>query len=188
MKKIYFFIVFTVLFCATQAQETNDSLIQLSESDTVFADSAEKKHSPKLAAILSAVAPGAGQIYNRKFWKVPIVYVVFGVLGYGINYYSSNYHDFRHLYKMSTEHPDWVVVKDNQKYSNLDLKSQRDFYRKYKDLSILITAAWYFLTIIDANVDGHLYNFDMDDDLTFQISPSYQTETKSTGVSLSFRF
>lgn len=137
----------------------------------------KKPHSPKTATIMSACLPGLGQIYNGKWWKVPIVYAGLGGLGYVAynNYYE--YKSYLHAYEYKTgDLPEGVTLNEHEtelanRYAANQLQTYKESYRRDFELFTIITLAWYGLNIIDACVDGHLYNYDISDDLSFSIDP-----------------
>ncbi|MEW5676206.1 DUF5683 domain-containing protein [Flavobacterium enshiense] len=145
---------------------------------------------PSKAAFYSAVVPGLGQIYNKKYWKVPIVYVG---LGAGIYFYADNnkkYHRFRDEYKKrlnGTSDPNdpYFGSLDN----NRIIEGQK-FYQRNRDLSVLITTAIYILNVVDANVDAHLMQFNVNENLTLR--PDYnQNEIDykhNVGLTLNYNF
>ena len=124
--------------------------------------------SPAKAAFYSGIFPGMGQLYNKKYWKIPLVYAAIGTSVYFYSDNNTKYHEFRDVYKRR------LAGYTDDKYPFLDedrlIRAQR-FYQKNRDLSALIIAAFYVLNIVDANVDAHLMQFNVDDDLSFQ--PSY---------------
>ncbi|MDZ4758080.1 MAG: DUF5683 domain-containing protein [Bacteroidota bacterium] len=142
----------------------------LAKKDTTLVPGS--KHSAKKAAILSAIIPGAGQIYNKKYWKAPIVWAMLGGSIYYFIYNQQTYIDFRNNYRTRVD-ADPNTFDNYLFLTNTQLKGQRDNARQSRDLSILIMAIAYSLNIIDANVDGHLYNFDMSDNLSLKVKPSY---------------
>ena len=120
---------------------------------------------PAKAAFYSAIVPGLGQFYNKKYWKIPLVYAA---LGTTIYYYLQNdrkYNEFRDVYKRRLE----GFTDDQYSYLQNDrlIQAQR-FYQSNRDLSTLLTAAFYLLNIVDANVDAHLMQFNVNDKLTFR--------------------
>ena len=130
------------------------------ESDTAY-------HSPRKAAIYSAMLPGLGQIYNRKYWKLPIVYAGFGTLGYFIGFNNTRFHDFKQAYK---DFPDYKL--DYPYPLTLEtIDRAMIFYKRWRDLSILGTLGFYLFQIIDATVDAHLINWEVGDDLSFNLEP-----------------
>jgi hypothetical protein len=119
---------------------------------------------PAKAAFYSAIVPGLGQAYNKKYWKIPLVY---GAIGTSMYFYLDNnkkYHSYRDAYKQRLQGlPD--------KYDYLDesrLVAAQRFYQRNRDLSLLVTVGFYILNIVDANVDAHLIQFNVSDKLSFQ--------------------
>ena len=145
---------------------------------------AKKPHSPKKATIMSACLPGLGQIYNGKWWKVPIVYAGLGGIGYLAysNYYE--YQSYLHAYEFKTgDLPEGATLNTHEmelanKYADSQLQTYKESYRRDFELYGILTIAWYGLNILDACVDGHLYNYDISDDLSLSVDPYLQsTET-----------
>lgn len=134
------------------------------------------KHSPKTATLL-ALIPGAGQIYNKKYWKLPIVYAGFAATGYAAYFYGSEYKRYNEAYvcKANAEVPEDCQNELAQKYPVADLKSYRDFYRRNMELSYIVMGAWYILQILDAVVDAHLYYWEVDEDISVEWQPVMQT-------------
>jgi len=162
------------------------------QTDTVAVAKPEKIHSPKKAALLSSLLPGTGQIYNKKYWKAPIIYAAFGTLGYFYVDNHKNYLHFKESYKFRTdENPntgdEYVGV-----YTDDNLKLLRDYYRRNTELTVIIGFAVYALNIIDATVDAHLFGFNVSDDLSLRaepiFSPSYQGNPGWSGLKLTLRF
>ncbi len=148
----------------------------------------EGVHSPKKAAIYSAILPGLGQAYNKKYWKIPLVYIGFGAIGYFIDWNNDNYQlmlkGYRHWTDGNEETTGYLEIEsirrwnydinDPTDYSHVKdaLQKQQDYYRRNRDLLIISFVGFYGLNIIDASVDAHLFNFDISDDLTFDWQPS----------------
>jgi hypothetical protein len=131
------------------------------------------KHSPKKATLLSAFLPGAGQAYNKKYWKMPIVYAAGGTAVYGIVFYTKQYNNFKSAYSERLITGNNTASYYNQ-FQTPTLKSYRDYYRYYRDLSYIGLGAVYILQIIDATVDAHFFDFKITDDLSLNVQPSYQ--------------
>ena len=155
-------------------------------------DSAIKAHSPRKAAIRSAIIPGWGQIYNKKYWKLPIVYGALGACG-GIFFYNlGNYKDTRFAYRvkynMRVFRSDSAlysqIKKQLQPLSEESLRFYRDQYRRDIDYSALVFILLWGLNIIDATVDAHLKSFDVSPDLSLQIRPGYSDMAQTNGLSL----
>jgi hypothetical protein len=137
---------------------------RIAQKDSIFL----AKHSPKKAAIYSAVLPGLGQIYNHKYWKVPIVYAGFGGLIYGIVYNAKkyNYYKEQYIYMLDNNLTEWEDLTLQQ------AEVYKDFHKRYRDLFYIGTAGFYVLQIIDANVDAHLINYDISEDIALIIDPA----------------
>lgn len=162
----------------------------------------EPLHSPKKASLYSAILPGMGQAYNRKYWKIPLVYGGFGAFGYFISWNNKNYNTSRRAYLDLTDtNPatDSYLKLKQIKYYNLDnpssvanlkqgLLSSQNYYRRNRDLLIIITFAFYGLNIIDASVDAHFFNFDISDDLSLNLQPSVLQEKNQSYFCLNCRF
>lgn len=139
-----------------------------------------KRHSPKKAALFSALLPGAGQAYNRKYWKMPLIYAGFAGLGYAIQFNNKKYALYRDAYRLRVDSDPNTIDAFDGLYSNTDLVTLKNSYHRYRDLSIIGAVALYFLNIIDANVDAHLFTFDVSDDLSFNFQPYYNTFPKAS--------
>ncbi len=130
-------------------------------------------HSPKLAMLFSAVCPGLGQIYNKKYWKLPIIYVGLGAAAYftvsNLNYYN-NYND---ALKQRDNYVNHIGQPDQYYniYSSSELSDIVSYYRKNVDLSIIIGVGIYLLQIVDANVDAQLHGFNVSDDISLKFTP-----------------
>ena len=136
-------------------------------------------------AVWWALIPGGGQIYNRKFWKLPIVYGGFLGCAYAIRWNNQMYHDYKQALEDLVDDDDTtasyntflhlgVEIDDTNKdwYQNV-FKNRKDKYRRWRDLSILVTIGVYALSIIDAYVDASLSRFDISDDLSLEVEPAY---------------
>ena len=161
---------------------------------------AKKAHSPKKATIMSACLPGLGPGYNGKWWKVPIVYAGLGGLGYLAFSNYSEYQSFLHAYEYKTgDLPDGVTLSEHEaelasRYAESQLQTYKESYRRDFELYTILTVAWYGLNILDAVVDGHLYTYDISDDLSINVDPYLKsTEVlvpmpQYAQVGLSFKF
>lgn len=160
--------------------------------DTVYASPADSiianykpLHSPRRAAFYSAVLPGLGQIYNRQYWKVPIVYAAIGVSTGVFLFNIGKYHEFRNALRArvaNRDNPDWKDPYARYR-EDASLVYIRDSYRQYVDYSVLVFAAAYALNIVDATVFAHLRQFDISNDLSIRVSPK-MFDKKTIGVGL----
>ena len=191
MRKILSYILLFVSCSFVQAQQ-NDSLYKAHRKDSIQSKRAVNKAiygNARKATIMSACFPGLGQIYNRKYWKAPVIYAAIGGLGYwGVTnqikykYYSDN------LRAANDDDPNTV---NSTLYSSDQLITQKKYYQKYRDISIMVGALVYLVNIIDANVDAHLKTFDVSDDLSLQLNPysnlDYNNKLQA-GLSLKLKF
>lgn len=172
------------------------NLYAFSQSDTLKTEKKAKNKAiyreARKATIMSAIIPGLGQAYNRKWWKVPIVYA--GIGGFGYLLYT-NQQNFTYYGKnLKAENDGDPNTINETKYNSDQLLSLKNDFRKYRDLGVIGCAIIYVLNIVDANVDAHLKTFDVSDDLSLQIKPYsnvYCFNNKSgiqTGVSLNLKF
>ena len=194
MNKSFLVLIFSILFVwisAAQDKEpeptAKDSLTDtLREEGIVVQDSIFEKRkpinplAPSKAAFYSAVLPGLGQIYNKRYWKVPIVYAVLGVGVYSYKYNDDLYDRFRTAFKRRqagfTDDEFYDINGDNAAGAPPDLdlgdlEKQQERYQEDRDLALVITIAMYALNIIDANVDAHLKQFNIDEDLSMDVQP-----------------
>ena len=137
--------------------------------------------SVKKATTLSTICPGAGQIYNRSYWKVPFVLGGFASMIYCIDWNNRGYQRFHKAYSLLSDYaehpenyPDGPTDEFRGRYSASFIKNLKDSYRRNRDLCIILTGALYILNIIDAHVDAHLKDYDISDDLTFNVEPMIQ--------------
>ena len=156
-------------------------------------------HSPAKAAIMSAVLPGLGQAYNKKYWKLPIVYAAIGTSVYYFLKHQNNYQKFRRAYIDFNDNNDYTNSWQNvglPSYYTRDQIGQtvsrgKDLYRSWRDWAIVAVVLSYGLNIIDANVDAHLMNYDISDDISLNISPCFlenDIHSKKIGLNLRFTF
>jgi len=146
-------------------------------------------------AILWAFLPGGGQIYNRKYWKLPIVWGAFMTCYYSVTWNHRQYQDYHAAYRdLSSEDPSkntsWLAfapagakAEDFAQYTSLRSTLQRgnDYYRRYRDLSIVLAIGIYGLSILDAYVDAELFTFDISPDLSMRVAPTLIPTNPMTG-------
>ncbi len=167
------------------------------------------------ATMLSASFPGLGQIYNRKYWKVPLVYAGFGGVGYAVWYNTKWYNNYIRAYQdfidKVPETDSYLKLIRNIKPEDYDpvlhpstynpsttawikdqMMRQIDYFKKYRDLSYLGIAAWYLISILDANVDASLFDYDISENLTLRLEPYhlpyYNISSVGVNIKLAFNF
>jgi hypothetical protein len=193
---IVLFLLNSVVSFSQRIEPINKDSTSISEKKIVQEkkiDSATKRiYSPKKAAMLSAILPGLGQIYNKKYWKLPIVYAAMGISG-GIFFYNlNNYRDTRFAYKVKynmrvnmTDSALYNKIKDNLKpLSEESLRSYRNQFRRDIDFSAIFFIIMWGLNIVDATVDAHLKAFDVSPDLSLRIKPGHSEMAGTNGISL----
>ena len=161
---------------------------------------------PTKATWLALVIPGGGQIYNRKYWKLPIIYGGFAGCAYALTWNNKMYKDYMQAYKdaalgnweANSIHdllPPGYLDRTPKTQITETLRKRKDTYRRYRDLSIFAFIGVYLISVIDAYVDAELSNFDITPDLSMRVEPavinsqySIGSSNKSVGVQCSFRF
>ncbi|WP_255444009.1 DUF5683 domain-containing protein [Robiginitalea sp. SC105] len=157
---------------------------------------------PSKAAFFSAVLPGLGQIYNRRYWKAPIVWAAIGTGTYVYIYNDDLYDRFRTAFKRRragfTDDEFYDLNKDDNvtpttpDFSDEALQDAQERYQRDRDLALLITIGLYALNIIDANVDAHLKQYNVDEDLSMEVTPYLETNpingNPHYGLAVNLRF
>jgi len=152
-------------------------------------DTTANNHSPRKATIMSALLPGLGQSYNKKYWKIPIIYAGFAGLGYLVKTNNDDYKIYKDAYKFRLDGDESTVDSYVGIYSDNDLVTLKNFYRRNRDLSLIGMSVLYVLNIIDASVDAHLFYFNVSDDLTINVQPEYRPGPfANTAISFKVQF
>jgi len=169
-------IVSLFIFCLLAGiQLFNPSTIIAQQNKTVEDSVIVKKHSPTKAAIYSAVLPGLGQGYNKKYWKIPIIYAGFTVFIYFIVTNNNEYQKYQDAYTyVVTGDTSWTDNDLVYKYTEEQLRQSKDYYKRNKELMIILASLWYVLQIIDASVDAHFFEYDISDDLSIRLDPIFE--------------
>ena len=199
------------------AAENKKKLLELTanpslEAQPVPKDSLQKAVSPKIwvpnpvkATWLALVIPGGGQIYNRKYWKLPIFYGGFAGCAYALTWNGKMYKDYSQAYKDAVNGnwnsssitdllPPGYINNVSTSQLTETLRKRKDTYRRYRDLSIFAFIGVYLLSVVDAYVDAELSNFDISPDLSMKVEPAVintqmtGSSNRSVGVQCSFRF
>jgi len=192
---LIFFLSISVISSAQQV----DTLKAKDSIPSEKVDSLIKtEHSPRKAAIRSAIIPGWGQVYNKKYWKVPIVYAALGITGYIFIDNLKTYKDLKFAYAAKYKASLPPPANDSADYFKIDpryqpisleaLRQGRNQFRQYIDYSAVFFIVFWGLNIVDAVVDAHLKAFDISPDLSLKLKPAYNPVTNSGGFSLVFNF
>lgn len=153
-------------------------------------------HSASKASKLSAIIPGAGQVYNKQTWKVPIIYAGAGALIYSMSWNNKNYQKYLTAYKLDSDTSSSTNSEFNGLYSVENLIVLKDYYRRNRDFSAIGLVLLYTANIVDAYVYGQFFNFDVSDDLSLQVKPyvvpnitNYQTGawTSTAGLNIQLK-
>lgn len=155
---ILFIVLFLLVGSTAHAAENPDS-----------ASTVSRKRANAIA-LQSAILPGLGQIRNHKYWKVPVLYAGFGALIYFIDFNDGNYKKYKTAFIYRND-GDSLTVDAFPNFTNDDIRVRKDYYRRNRDLSYILTAVLYSLNIIDAYVDAQLRNFDVSEDLSLRTDP-----------------
>jgi len=163
------------------ADSVNNQLKEISKKDTIVTDQLitaipdstknpnVKIKSARRATIYSMILPGLGQTYNGRYWKVPIIYSIFAGLYFMESENNYKYNQFKHQYAktLAGEKPDAIY----KGYTQESLLQRKDYYKRNRDFMVILGAIAYMLNILDANVDAHLMDYDINPDLTLKVSP-----------------
>lgn len=172
-----------------------DTVIVGGGPDTVAIQSMAKRYSPRKAILFAAILPGLGQIYNKKYWKLPLVYGGFFAIGYAINHYNVLYTEYKGYLFQNLEDG----IGDNQvNPRNPDIRATTgtlriavDKARRERDFMIILMGGMYLLQMVDAHVDSHLKEFDLNPNLQVSIEPTMKQDAwtgRTTGFSVVIRF
>ncbi len=158
------------LLLHSQIPAEQSILTEINQEEEISDSLTIRSHNPRRASMLSAILPGAGQAYNRRYWKIPIVYAGFGAVAYAVHFNNTNYRKWRTAY-IAREDGNPDTVDDFPLHSTDFLLRAMNFYRRNLEISWLAGAAVYVLNILDASVDAHLMDFDVGENLALQIRP-----------------
>ena len=203
----YFWMIFCLISWqqAVQAQQKDsvgspkDSTRitpQKNNAPAIKDSTVKKKHDPHKATLYSAILPGAGQVYNKKYWKVPIVYVALGVPAYAYFYNKSWYQKCQYALAVSVNSSQFYSLASvDDKLRGLAaqgpsatnyLINYRNDFRKNQDYAALFFLIFWGLNIVDATVDAHLMGFNVTNDLSLKLRPAVFPGTNAFGVSFVF--
>lgn len=183
-RKIKVLILTIILLWCSQLSFAQNKQIKLTQ------DLKKEQHSPHKATIRSLIIPGWGQAYNKKYWKIPIIYAGFGFIGYLAMTNRAEYLKYKDalLYIQTDANPNPPNEYYNY-YSSSQLESGKQQYQRNMELSFIIGGLWYLINVIDASVDAHLFNFDVSKDLSLKIEPDikyhFQSSKPLAGIKIS---
>ncbi|CAN5746401.1 hypothetical protein BH10BAC2_BH10BAC2_43990 [soil metagenome] len=177
----------------TSIKIKTDTTIVAKESVPLTDSMLRLKHDPAKATRRSAILPGWGQAYNKQYWKIPLVYAALGITAGTFVYNNKWYQRTREAYTI-------VINGDTANYDQIDpklvglidypesLQFYRNDFRKNRDYSVLFFLIAWGVNVVDATVFGHLKDFDVSDDLSMHVTPTFDLSTKTPGLGLTFNF
>ena len=168
IKKIYIIIILLISFSKLMGQEYTAK-------------------SPKKAALYSTIIPGAGQVYTKKYWKVPIIYAGLVTSSYYIYQNNKLYKDYKNAYIIRKDNNPLTIDTYNNIYTDENLITLTEFYRRNLEVSTLLFTLTYVLNIIDASVSAHLFEYNINDNVSLNIQPSLY-DLKTGSILLAFKF
>jgi hypothetical protein len=195
MKRLGFICLLVIVALPAFSQDdvkiTRDTIF-LEPEDTMMIKSYAKRYNPRKALLFAAVVPGLGQVYNKKYWKLPLVYGGFYLIGKNISDLNKLYVEYKNYLYYNIENnlgettPNPVI--------NLNTPQLRRFVdraRRERDLWVIVMGGMYLLQVVDAHVDAHLKEFDLNPNLKVSVEPTITNDAwvgRQTGMSLTFRF
>jgi len=198
MERILFLVLFlTVTALTASAQDSvavskDDSLI-VEGRDTVLLQSYATRYDPRKALLYAAVVPGLGQIYNKKYWKLPLVYGGMFAIGYAINFYQDGYTTYKAKLYFNLENgcTDDSCIYPGDSYTTANYRRIVDQYKRERDFMIILMGGVYLLQIVDAHVDAHLKEFDLNPKLQMSVRPTVEQNEligRQSGISVILKF
>ena len=188
-------VCFLFLLTEAKAQVMTIDTTAAKPKDTVVLKKTAVLHSPRKAAIYSAILPGLGQAYNKKYWKIPVIYAVAGALTYFVISNQRDYMTYRTAYRLRVDGDSATIDQFANQYNESSLLNATQQTHRFRDLSIFGVTLVYLLNIVDASVDAHLFTFDVSYDLSLKFQPALiQTvgintpKNTITGISLHLTF
>jgi hypothetical protein len=186
-------VVIVSLVSQAYAQDASGDSVIIESEDTVLMKSYASRFNPRKALLFAAAVPGLGQVYNKKYWKLPLVYGGFAAIGWNI----SRFHDLHSEYKeqlfYNIEHGLGNSNDENPftGFTTRQLRSAVDKARYRRDFWIIMMGAMYLMQVVDAHVDAHLKEFDLNPNLRVSVEPTIEKDAilgRQTGLSLTVKF
>jgi hypothetical protein len=185
-----FFIIVSFFFCGELvAQVGKDTTVTTSATADSIRQAQKKKHDPKVATRRSAILPGWGQIYNKKYWKLPLVYGALGTTA-GVFFYNVKTYKLlklAYIYRTDTDSTNDALIDPRfNVLSTPAIRTNRNLFRQNVDYAVLFFIIFWGLNVVDATVDGHLKAFDVSDNISVSFQPGHSNMANTTGLSVVF--
>lgn len=184
--------VFLLISSVCKSQNISDSVTVAHNVDAVKVkkDSA-KKFNPRIATFRSAVLPGWGQIYNKKYWKLGLIYPALGITAGVFSYNLKTYKELRQAFGQrlradTVPGADTLIPLKYRSLSAQSLRSYRNEFRQNIDYTVLVFIIFWGLNVVDATIDAHLKGFDVSDDISLKIKPGFNPISNTSGLSFVF--
>jgi hypothetical protein len=199
-KRFVILIHLLFLLLSVKVSPAQDTVKTSPAKDTMVLKKEAVLHSPKKAALYSTILPGLGQAYNKKYWKIPVLYAGIAGITYAIIYNNNNYLNYRNAYRERMDNDPTTIDPYSDKNSKYYLNDEylldiTQYFHRWRDLSIFGATLLYVLNIVDATVDAHLFSFDVSDNLSLHFQPAWittaginRTANYITGLSLHLNF
>jgi len=189
------FVMVTALSASAQdslAVSTGDSLI-IEGRDTLALKSYATRYDPRKALLYAAIVPGLGQIYNKKYWKLPLVYGGMIAIGYAINFYQDGYTTYKAklYYNLENGYEQDNESAPGDSYTTANYRRIVDQYKRERDFMIILMGGMYLLQMVDAHVDAHLKEFDLNPKLQLSVRPTVEQSDligRQSGFSVILKF
>ncbi len=182
------FFCWTLVIAGDASAQADTNVVRSAAADSTGPLGWRARHSPQKAALYSAILPGAGQIYNRKYWKAPIAWGGLGACVYFIHRNNTEFQRYKTAYLAQVDGDPTTVDEFNGRFSPETVRNVADQYQRWRDLSYICLAGVYILNVVDAAVDGYFVHFDVGDDLSLDLGPSLPLAAQgATGLSLRLR-
>jgi len=195
MRAFILLVAVSFFSVSVKAQDSlrSETSVVTEKKDTVELKSYATRYDPRKALLFAAVLPGLGQVYNKKYWKLPLVYGGMAAAGYAMNFYNQGYKKYKGQLFYNLENFPGQESAQHPKsfFTTSQLRTITNRYRRERDFMIIIMAGVYILQMVDAHVDAHLKEFDLNPNLHVRLEPTWENDMltgTTTGLALKVRF
>lgn len=185
------FALLSFVWSANGQMNKTDSIFLMTDN-TIYEFQSVSELDPNKAAFLSAILPGLGQAYNNQYWKIPLIYGGGLIFAHYINYNNRIYYEMQNALVAQTDQTSLTVNFYKDIFgTTTTLENNRDTFRRNRDFLIILTSAFYLLNVADAHISAHLNEFEVNENLSMSIFPSFQSTpliSRAAGFSVSINF
>lgn len=170
-----------------------DDSLRTEAADTALLKTYAARYDPRKALLYAAIVPGLGQIYNKKYWKLPLVYGGFIALGYAVNFYQEGFIKYKKelYFNLENGYTEDTDIRPDDVYTTANYRRIVDLYKRQRDFMMILLGGMYLIQMVDAHVDAHLKEFDLNPKLQVSIRPMAEQSAmigNQTGFSIVFKF